>query len=266
VVIAARMAAIFGLIFKGTSSPTELSQLTTLTNSQGDLQKAMTLESGSLRLVGSKDEVVQVQAQQPMQNTPDFIRAMFRLICLPFGLPIELGMKDVSQVTFISGRLGLRDAERNFRAKQCYLRSRCWYRIFEWWIARERKKQQAGVSDFVTQIPAEAYLYNFSAPAFPIADELNQNQSDLLAIDMGIKSPQCVAAERGMDWSELQDDLETAQTTRDEKDLPELHSTLTRNPAPEPVAVPPQPPTQPDQIKAYARAFRDLLSSNGDLE
>lgn len=230
VVIAARMAAIFGLIFKSDSSAKELSGLSAITNSNRDQQKAAYLENGELRYVGSRDDVVQVQAHQPMNQTPDFIRAIFRLICLPFGLPIELGMKDVSQVTFISGRLGLRDAERNYKSKQNWLRSRGWYRIYEWWIARERKKQRIGLpTRFTAMIPDEAYLYEFIPPPFPVADPLSEAQTELLEIAIGKRTPQQVCLAGGNEFDENQLQIEAARKSNEAKGIPNVLSTLTRD-------------------------------------
>ncbi|HVV71807.1 MAG TPA: phage portal protein, partial [Verrucomicrobiae bacterium] len=65
VIIAARMAAIFGLIFKEDTASKQYSGLPTLANSQGQQQKAVTLENGMAKYIGSSSDIVQVQAQQP---------------------------------------------------------------------------------------------------------------------------------------------------------------------------------------------------------
>jgi hypothetical protein len=90
-----------------TGRPSVLNQLGTTENSAGVQQKAITLDKGGmLKVLGTAESVFQVQAQQPMTQTPDFIRAMLRLTCLAFDMPLEIGNKDLSQVNFSGGRIG----------------------------------------------------------------------------------------------------------------------------------------------------------------
>jgi hypothetical protein len=51
---------------------TMLGQLGMLPNSEGVQQKAITLENGMLNVMGTDETACQVQAQQPMSQTPDF--------------------------------------------------------------------------------------------------------------------------------------------------------------------------------------------------
>lgn len=204
VIIAARMAAIFGLIFKSGQPAKELSQLLTATNANGQQQKALTMENGMLRYVGQKDDVVQVQAQQPMQQTPDFIRAIFRLICLPFDMPLEIGQKDLSQVNFSGGRIGLLGFYRSCRVKQDWLRSQCWDRIAFWWLSRERKRQELGLPGaFVTPFPEDYGNFLFLGREWDYTDPVSEAQADAIEIDIGTKSPQQAALARGRDPEEI---------------------------------------------------------------
>jgi hypothetical protein len=61
---------------------------------------------------------------------------------------------------------------------------------------------------------------------------------------MGTKSPQMVIAERGRDLAQIMRDREEWQKLNG--DLPILHSTLTRDPMPEPGAAPPNEETEDD--------------------
>jgi capsid protein len=72
--LAAWMATVFGIIFKDNSAARQVSGLPTLTNSQGNQQRAITLENGMVKYMAPEGEVVQVDAKQPMQQTPAFIR------------------------------------------------------------------------------------------------------------------------------------------------------------------------------------------------
>jgi lambda family phage portal protein len=229
VIIAARMAAVFGLIFKDANANQQYAALGTLANSQGQQQKGVTLENGMVKYVGGKDDVVQVQAQQPMNQTPDFIRAVCRLLGLPFDMPLELVLKDVSQVNFSSARVGLLGYYRACRARQKPYRVK-WDRIYQWWISRERKRQELGLPGaFVTAFPENYWAHRFGFQGWDYTDPVSESQADLLQIDMGVKTPQMVAAERGRDWEEMQEELAVARALRRLSELPEMHSTLTRD-------------------------------------
>ncbi len=90
--------------------------------------------------------------------------------------------------------------------------------------------------------------------AFDYTDPVSEAQSDLLQMDMKTKSPQMVIAERGRDAARILRDWEEW----DKQTEDQVHSTMTRDPMPEPVAPAPveAPPTDP--VKAYARAYADI--------
>ncbi len=231
VIIAARMAAIFGLIFKDDNAQKQHGALDTMLNSQGKQQAAITLENGMLKYMGADGQVVQVQAQQPMNQTPDFIRAVLRLIGLPFDMPLELVAKDMSQVNFASARIGLLGYYRACRARQKAFRSCVLDRIYRWWISREVKAER-----FRGAVPIEikndtrlAWAHKFIAEGWDYTDPVSEAQGDQLQVDMGTKTPQMVAAERGRDWEEMQEELAVARAVRRLKQLPEMHSTMTRD-------------------------------------
>ena len=88
---AARMATVFGLIFKSAQSASQVNGLPTMRNGEGHLQKGVTLENGMVRYIGENDDVVQVNPTQPMANANEWIRTKLRLIGMPFDMPLELG-------------------------------------------------------------------------------------------------------------------------------------------------------------------------------
>jgi lambda family phage portal protein len=225
VTIAARMACVFGLVFKSETAGKQVAALGTLTNSQGNQQKAVTLENGSVKYIGAKDDVVQVQAQQPLQQTPDFIRTLCRIIGLPFDMPLELVAKDMSQVNFASARIGLIGYYRACRARQKQFSTRFMSRVYRWWISREVK-----MGRFVSAVPANNWMHKFVAEGWDYTDPVSEAQADLLQIDMGIKTPQMAAADRGRDWEEMQEERAAAMLFQKALNLPQIHSNLTRHP------------------------------------
>lgn len=249
VVIAARMACVFGLIRKSTNPHATLNALATAVNSQGRDQKAITLENGMLNVMGTDEEMVQVQAQQPMTQTPDFIRAMFRLICLPFRMPLEIGMNDLSQVNFSGGRIGLIAYYRSCRAKQDWLKSKCWNRIAFWWLSVERERQELGYPDaFRTPFPADYGAFELHGREWDYNDPVSEAQADLLEVSTGLKSPQQAAESRGRDWRETVQQIAEARKVYAALGIPYVLSSLTRDEVAKPVPAAPAPsPSPPPQ-------------------
>jgi capsid protein len=183
-----------------------------------------------LKYVGKDSDVVQVQAQQPMNQTPDFIRVMCRMIGLPFDMPLELVLKDVSQVNFSSARVGLIGYYRACRSRQRAFISRCLSRIYRWWISREAKKQALGLPDsFTIRIPDDSWNHAFAPVGWDYTDPVSEAQADLLQIDMGIKTQRMACEERGRDWEEIQAQRSVERMARKLNELPEVGSQMTRD-------------------------------------
>lgn len=224
VIIAARMAAVFGLIFKEDTAAKQFAGLGSLTNSQGEQQKGITLENGMIKYMGKEGQAVQVQAQQPMNQTPDFIRAICRIIGAPFDMPLELVCKDLSQVNFSSARIGLIGYYRACRARQKTFRTRCLSRIYQWWLSREVK-----LGNFVTAAPERFWNHKFMAEGWDYTDPVSEAQADQLQIDMGIKTKSMAAAERGRDLEEMTVERKAEVAAEKLAGLPQFASTMTRD-------------------------------------
>jgi lambda family phage portal protein len=233
VALAAWMATVFGLVFKEKAAGASFQQLgTSLTNSVGDLQKAITLENGSVKFVGPEASTVQVDAKQPMQQTPDFIRMMFRLIGLPFQMPLELALKDVSQSNLSSLRGARQDYYRSCRPKQIKFVAKVLRPIYRWWVSREVKiGGGVGRNDrFVSKVPALYQTHQWQPRGWEFSDPITEAQAALLEIDMGINSPQNVTARLGRDYDTIQEQISLANQDREAKGLHNVRSTLTRDP------------------------------------
>lgn len=243
--LAAWMATVFGIVFKQNNGAKQLAQMPLATNSQGNQQRTVTFENGMVKYVGTDEEVAQVQATQPMQQTPEFIRTMYRMLGQPFDMPLEVIAKDMSTCTFASARIGLNPFYRSCRIKAGRFGSR-WSRTIRWWLSRERQRAAGDPKRWVTAFPADYWSHELLPNAWDYTDPLTDPQSDLLQIDMGIKSPQMVARERGRNWQRITTEREEWQ--KQNADLPEIRSTYTRDPAPDPAESPAAGP-KPDDTK-----------------
>lgn len=247
VIIAARMGAIFGLIEKRKNPAAVTNGLKDFTNSEGISQKAVSLENGMLKVIGSEDSVMQVQASQPMQQTPDFIRAMMRIIGLAFDMPLEIAVKDLSQVNFSGARVGLIGFYRSCRVKQDKIKSVCWNRIVRWWLSVEKQRQDLGFEDaFVNKFPAEYWKFLLNGREWAYNSPTEEANAALLEISMGIKSPQMACEERGRDWLEVQEQIQEARASNADREIPNVLSSSTRD---EIAKAEPQPDPQPDPVE-----------------
>lgn len=214
--LAAWMATVFGIVFKQANSQKQFQALGYTTNDAGYQQRAIRVENGMVKYLAPEDEIVQVDAKQPMTQTPDFIRAMIRQIAAAFDMPLEIAARDMSQVNFASARIGLLGFYRACIIKQGTFVGRAMTRIYQWWISRERKRQELGFDGaFVTPFPARFWPHMFQGRGWDYTDPVSEAQADQLQIDMGIKSPQLCAMERGRDWDSIQADIRRARETRE---------------------------------------------------
>lgn len=230
VAVAARLATVFGLLIKSDENPTDFKNLKTLLNSDGTSQRAITLENGMLKLLGSKSDVVQVNAQQPMQQTPAFITTLLRLIGMPFSMPLEIVGNNMSEANFATARVGILGYYRS-----CYARMKSyksdWSQIYKKWIGMEKRRQQLGMSGaFRTPFPDQYLQHHFHSRAWAYTDPIRDPQSDQLQMDMGVKDDYSVCAERGTDHDEVQIQRAASMALKRTLGLPtDIRSTLTRD-------------------------------------
>ena len=225
VALAAWMATVFGVIFKEPNAAKQHGLLQTIQNSAGVSQRALRLENGSVKYLAPEGEVVQVDAKQPMQQTPEFVRMMLRMLGLPFDMPLEMIGKDMSQVNFASARIGLLGYYRACRTKQQRFIKRFDDRHYQWWISRERKKQELGIAGaFVTRFPELYWPHEFIPRGWDYTDPVSEAQGDLLEISMGTKTRQMVASERGRDLIEMAKDHKEANALLEAAGVPKVLS------------------------------------------
>ncbi len=104
---AAILGAIFGLVEKRRNPAAAMAGLETMVNSAGNDQKAISYEDGMVKIMEPEGGIYQVDAKQPMTQAPDYLKAMLRVICLAFDMPLEIGARNLADVNFSGGRIGL---------------------------------------------------------------------------------------------------------------------------------------------------------------
>lgn len=245
--LAAWMATVFGLVFKEASAAKQFAGLSTLAaNSQGQQQRAITLEGGQVKYMAPEGEVVQVDAKQPMQQTPQFIQQMLRLLGMPFDMPLEVFARDMSSSNFASARIGLLPFYRACRIKAARFGAR-WSRTIQWWLSRENLRARDDPKRWKTAFPEDFWSHELRCNSWAYTDPVSDVQSQQLQVDAKFKSPQMVIEEQGGDVSETLRQLEEWQKLT--ASLPQTHSTMSRDPQADPntASQPAKPPAKPDQ-------------------
>lgn len=254
----ARIQAAISLIFKKKNPDQARDALASITNNQGTSQRTIYLEDGSVKYVGTDGEEVEgVKSTQPLPQMPDFMRLMFRMLGQPFNMPLEIAFNDVSQVNFSSARVGLLSFYRATVSRQLHFKQVFLSRVYRWWISRERKRQAIGGIEgaFVSAFPEKFWEHDFMARGWLYTDPVTQAQADLLRIDGGMDSPQNCTLRDGRDWETVQDQLSAAKKKREELGLPEVRSSLTRDPQTDAMEDPNAVDPELERMKAEADAY-----------
>jgi capsid protein len=168
-----------------------------------------------------------------MQQTPDFVRLLLRLIGLPMDMPLELVLYDFSQVNFSSARASLLQFYRAMRPRQRSFATRAMSRTYRWWLSREVKN-----GTFKSLVPNDFFPHEFMPRGWQWVDPVKEAQAILLQIDAGLTTRQRELKSMGIDPEELLAEQVADMRARDLAKLPPIHSSLTRDPTPEPVEKP----------------------------
>jgi len=109
-IVRQKIAACFAVFFTGTPD-SNLAQQTANAAKSAAGNPVQVLEPGLMKDLGNRD--VKFATPPTVNGYADFVRSRQRVICSGYGVPYELGTGDLGQVSFISGRLGILQFDRN---------------------------------------------------------------------------------------------------------------------------------------------------------
>jgi hypothetical protein len=131
-------------------------------------------------------------------------------------MPLEIGARDLSQVNFSGGRIGLIQYYRVCREWQDWFISHFLSRVYRWWISREVKRGR-----FVAVVPEDFWAHEFRGDQWAYNDPETEIKAKLLAIAGGLDSVQGACADLGTNWKQIQvDQKEFKEFREDELGLP----------------------------------------------
>ena len=211
-VIAARMAANFGLFWK--SKGRKLAGMTKQDDSQGTARPILWSEPGTIVDGSEDDEITQIKPEHPHQQFDAFLSTLVRFTGLKLGLPLELSMLNFTQANYAQSRGVLLQAQRTFRCQQRWLNERFLRRLYRWRISKWIKGGDLDPPNPRTDQfanPTE-WMHQWRPPGWKWLDPVKELQGIGLALDMDITTLEAEIAKLGEGgWEEtvLQRALET---------------------------------------------------------
>jgi len=202
VVMAHRMAAMFGLVVQKQSPGKAIGNLPLKTNASGDSQAQITLEPGMMAYLGLDETLAQVKPEQPTQGYDMLMTSLVRFAGLNFGLPLELALMDFSKTNYSSARASMEQAYRGFRVQQQRFAS-CWLsKWYRWRIAKAVK-----LGEITGAVPADYLNHQWYGQPWPYLNPVDDAQGTMALIGAGKTTLTEELAKRGMsldEWIEIQ--------------------------------------------------------------
>lgn len=220
VTAAARMAACVGLVI---ASKRRMAGLPTEQGSDGQNRRKLTLEPGMIKEVAQDAKVTQIDPKQPTQNFPEFLRTLARLASASFGVPVEIALLNFEKSNFSNARTALMQAWQVWTCLQLILKGFS-TRVYNWKMI---EWMRAGL----LPVREDALEHEWTAPGWKWIDPTKEIQATMAGIDAGLDSEIRAAKRLGLDFFELLEERKLAAEAREAAGLPEVRSTLTRDPA-----------------------------------
>lgn len=220
VVVAARMAACFGMVITSNYPP---NQLPNITGADGRSYREWNMEPGMIKTLEPGETVSQVKPDHPSQNFSDFMATIGRLLGLQLGMPLELVFMDFSRTNYSSARAALIQARQSFKQIQDRMITHFCRRVYLWNVRR-------WIEDGLLELREDWARHVWATPAWKWIDPLKEIQAHLVGVDAGMMTLSDVAKSQGRDLLELLE--QRARELKLQKDLgiPEVRSTMTREP------------------------------------
>lgn len=221
VVVAARMAACYGLVIETPYGPNQT--LPQNPGANGALYRTENIEPGSVKYLELGEKMSQLTPSQPATNFSDFVAALARLCGLQLGLPLELVFLDFSRTNYSSARAALLQAYRAFECLQAYFGDHLMRAVWEWqvgrWIAQGKLRPRA-----------DWRKVTFVAPAWQWIDPVKELQGAALELDLGLATWAEMVRRLGKDAETMFKARTEELKKRKKEGWPDVRSTLTRDP------------------------------------
>lgn len=217
---AAKMAAKW-LGFVETPDPGSFQALRAMQNPDNTSQMLENLENAIIEYLRPGEKVTLASNNRPGDSFSPFSSLILRMVAVTVGISYELLTGDYQGLNYTVLRGIRNDLIQEFKpVQQRHIRQFCWPTI--------KPALDAMVLNGRVNLPGyfiNPYPYfngQFVAPGMPPVDPLKEGKANTEQIDSLNKSPQEVAAERGRDYEEILDEIQTAREMQKERGLEPL--------------------------------------------
>jgi lambda family phage portal protein len=180
-------------------------------------------EDGQNYYLKPGEDVIPLGVTQPGSSFLSYSEMLLRIIGAALGLPYEFLLLDFSKGSYSSSRAALLQTYRTFTSWQEWM-DRAMQRTWNWRIAKAIKAKELPPAPLDSRGISEWYRVQWSHPEWEWVDPQNQQQSDLMAFQLGAKSHSEITRKRGRDTEDVlrekARDMQTAARLEAEYNLP----------------------------------------------
>lgn len=192
------IAALFAGVLKSEKQSDELAE---------ELEE---LRAGALLTIGA-DEEMDFTDPPTVEGYEEFMRATDRVIAGALGLTYESFSGNLSNVNFLSGKMGRLDTDPNVHRWQ-------WRVMIDQVCAPLGAWIKEGISD-VTSIDPDSWSLKWTPPTRPMIDPTKEFAAHERALRAGLKSRRAVIRETGEDPAEVEAEIVAERQWADQEDL-----------------------------------------------
>ncbi len=168
-------------------------------------QKQLTrIENNKIHYLSEKERIQSLASVSPNAQYEGFYRFMCRIMGAAVGLPYEFVLQDFSQGSFSASRAALLQTYATFNIWQSLMVGRFLNRWYFWRISKAIKRREIRPAPLMDDgYTSQARLVNWNFPEWEWVDPQSQQQADLIAFQMGVKSHTDLVGKRGKDSEEV---------------------------------------------------------------
>ncbi len=159
-------------------------------------------EDGQNYYMKPGEDVIPLGVTQPGASFMSYSEMLLRIIGSALGLPYEFLLLDFSKGSYSSSRAALLQTYRTFTSWQEWI-DRAMQRTWNWRIAKAIKAGELPLAPLDARGISQWYRVQWSHPEWEWVDPQNQQQSDLMAFQLGAKSHSEITRKRGRDTEDV---------------------------------------------------------------
>lgn len=212
--MAAKLAACFGLIIKQNANP--YSAAIKASSSTENSKRLETIFPGMIERIGPNEEITQVNPMRPGAQFDPFVDKILRFMGTGVNMPYELIMRDFSKSNFSSSRAAILEARKGFKCIQNWLSEKFNQPVYDLLVEEMFLRNKFDAPDFYENRKFYTKC-KWLTPGWAYIEPEKEIAAASDAIDNNISTLADECAGRGRDWEDV-----LKQRAREHKKAKEL--------------------------------------------